>query len=562
MISGVLIWFKKLSKMKKIAIISALCVVLIISFAGIVVAKSHTKPFWLAEEFDTSSYYYTKINDTAYYFKIETRSEQKAEGIYFFVTDKAFVTKEKFSIEKKKKNYIVNFGLKSQTVRFDFVVRENAVGGKYAIVTKKCLFFTNLEWSDELNFKKYKAPPFVKYPKRYKEKVFEKVKVKSDVVYGNAEGYWDSYPSETESYMEILANGMMSTVSKKDLALKMDIYQPEGDSLEKRPLIVFIHGGGFYIGDKKSEAMVEWCKYFAQMGYVTASVNYRLGFKPVGPSVERAGFRALQDVHAALRFLVKNAETYNIDPNYIFVGGSSAGGVTSLNLAFMRNKNRPESTYGSLLHEDLGNIESSTNEIKQKFQIKAIINMWGAVTDLSILDNAKTSVLSFHGDADKVVPIDYDYPFEDMKSGFASLVLMKMYGSLPIHIRLKEKGIREELHIFESAGHSPHVDVDNNLNETFNFISKKIRDFLYVEIFPKNWEIQSVPATPHAMAMPVYETGAKDEFKIYWEIEGGIITGTRENQVRVVWFDDAKKHILKLSVLTDSGAAFYDEYEF
>jgi hypothetical protein len=137
------------------------------------------------------------------------------------------VTKEKFSIEKKRKNYIVNFGLKSQIVRFDFVVRENAVGGKYAIVKKKCLFFNNLDWSEELNFRKYKAPPFVKYPKRYKEKIFEKVKVKSDVVYGNAEGYWDSYPSETESYMQILANGMMSTISKKDLALKMDIYQPE-----------------------------------------------------------------------------------------------------------------------------------------------------------------------------------------------------------------------------------------------------------------------------------------------------------------------------------------------
>ncbi len=214
----------------------------------------------------------------------------------------------------------------------------------------------------------------------------------------------------------------------------------------------FYSRGGFYIGDKKSEAMVEWCKYFAQMGYVTASVNYRLGFKPVGPSVERAGFRALQDVHAALRFLVKNAETYNIDPDFIFVGGSSAGGVTSLNLAFMRNKNRPESTYGSLLNNDLGNIESSTNEIKQKFQIKAIINMWGAVTDLSILDNAKTSVIHFHGDADQVVPIDYDYPVLGYEVGiFESCINENVW--IANSYRHKEKGIREELHIFESAGH-------------------------------------------------------------------------------------------------------------
>ncbi len=57
MISGVLIWFNKLTKMKKIAFISALCVLMIVSLAGIVVAKSQSKPFWLAQEFDSNSYY-------------------------------------------------------------------------------------------------------------------------------------------------------------------------------------------------------------------------------------------------------------------------------------------------------------------------------------------------------------------------------------------------------------------------------------------------------------------------------------------------------------------------
>lgn len=561
MISKFVKWFTKLSKMKKIAFISVLCLLLIVSFSAISLAKS-SKAFWLSEKFDTTAYYYSKINDTVYYFKIESVCDNKAEGNYFLLNDNVYVSREKFSIEKKRKNYIINFGLKSQTVRFDFLVSENGVVGKYALVSKKCLFFNHLTWSENISLKKYKNPPFQKYPQRYKTKVFDKIKIKSDVVYGTSQGYWDSYQSETESYLEILAKGVTSSISKKNLPLKMDIYFPEGDSLSKSPLLVFIHGGGFYIGDKKSEAMVEWCKYFARMGYVTASVNYRLGFKPVGPSVERAGFRALQDVHAALRFLVKNANDYNIDPEYIFVGGSSAGGVTSLNLAFMRNKNCPKSVGSSLLFDNLGDIESSTNDIKQKFEIKAIINMWGAITEMSILENARTSVISFHGDADKVVPIDYDYPFQDMKSKFSNLVLMKMYGSLPIHIRLKELGIREELYIFESAGHSPHVDVDNHLNETFNFISEKIRDFLYVEIFPENWKIKTVPATPCEMAMPVYETGCKNAVKLYWEIEGGLITGTRGSQVRVVWFDNARKHILRLSVLTESGAGYYDEYKF
>lgn len=540
-------------------------IILVLVFISILMscnAKSDGGAFWLSDDLDTTTYYYSKINDTTYYFKFEKISENKAEGHFFVNSNSVYVTKENFAIEKKGKNHILKFRNNTVKVRMQCFVRENGIVLKYATFSKILGIFNKLTWSEEINFKKYRKPDFVKFSNRYKEKIFDKIQVKHDVVYGSAEGYWDSYPAETETYIEILSKGIVSTISKKNLELKMDIYYPESDSLEKRPFIMFIHGGGFYIGDKKSEAMVESCRYFASMGYVCASVNYRLGFKPVGPSVERAGYRALQDIHAAMRFVVKNAEAYGIDTDYLFVGGSSAGGVTSLNLAFMRNKNRPESTNQSLLHEDLGNIESSTNSIKADFKIKSVINMWGAINDLSILSNSDASVISFHGDADKIVPIDYDFPFQDMKSRINTLVLFKMYGSLPIHIKLKEIGRREELHIFENAGHSLNVDEDNHLNENFNFICSKTRDFLYSEIFPENYKIKSVPQTLFNRAMPLYETGCKDFVKIFWDIEGGIITGIKDNQVRVVWFENAHKHKLKLSILTDDGAGFYDEYEF
>jgi len=539
-----------------------LLVLVFVSILMSYTAKGGEGAFWLSDDLDTTTYYYSKINDTTYYFKFEKISEDKAEGYFFVFSDNVYVNKESFIIETKGRNHIVKYSNNTVKTRIQCFVRENGLVIKYATFSKVLGIFNKKTWSDEINFKKYRKPSFVKYPSRYKEKIFENIQVKHDVVYGNAEGYWDSYPTETETYIEILTKGVISTVSKKDLDLKMDIYYPEGDSLDKRPFIMFIHGGGFYIGDKKSEAMVEYCKYFASLGYVTASVNYRLGFKPVGPSVERAGYRALQDIHAAMRYIVKNANIYGIDTDYLFAGGSSAGGVTSLNLAFMKNNNRPESTYKSLLHEDLGNVESSTNTIKADFKMKAVINMWGAVNDLDILKNSETSVISFHGDADKVVPIDYDYPFQDMKSQINTLILFKMYGSLPIHIRLKEMGRREELHIFENAGHSLNVDKDNHLNENFKFICSKSRDFLYNEIFPENWKISSVPPVLFNRAMPVYRTECDDYVKIFWDIEGGMITGSKDNQVRVVWFENAHKHKLKLSILTDSGAGFYDEYEF
>lgn len=48
------------------------------------------------------------------------------------------------------------------------------------------------------------------------------------------------------------------------------------DTLTNRPFILLIHGGGFVGGDKSS--WEDECKEFAKRGYVTASINYRLGF--------------------------------------------------------------------------------------------------------------------------------------------------------------------------------------------------------------------------------------------------------------------------------------------
>ncbi len=546
---------------KKFFAFSFLLAVMFVQYSAIY-ARDKNPVFWMSENLDTSTYYYLKQNDTAYYFKFEKITDEKASGKYFKRDGRIVVVPEKFSISQKGKNYIIKFDDRTEKIRLETSVKENGITLRYATVNKVLGIFNKLNWTESLFLKKYKKPPFVKYPLRYKTKLSDKLIIKNDVVYGSSKGYWDSYPSETDSYFDVLTKGVLETVSIKDLSLKMDIYSPENDSIELRPLIVFVHGGGFYIGDKKSEPMVELCKNFAEMGYVTASVNYRLGFKPVGPSIERAGYCALQDVHAAMRFLVSNAKKYKIDPDLIFIAGSSAGGVISLNLSYMKNENRSKNTFGSFIYDDLGNIESSTNTLKQKFQIKAIANMWGAVTDLSVLDNARIPVISFHGDADKVVPVDYDFPFQDIKGGFSSIVLNKMYGSLPIHIKLKDRGVREELHIFEGAGHSLNVDVDNNLNKNFYFISSMIRDFFYLEIFPEKYKIQSVPSTPLPRAMPIYKTGCKDYLKIFWEIEGGIIIGTRENEVMVIWFGDAKTHKLKLSVLSDKEAGFYDEYEF
>src|SRR5687767_8522147 len=59
--------------------------------------------------------------------------------------------------------------------------------------------------------------------------------------------------------------------------LQLDIYQPTGDTVSARPLIIIAHGGSFLFGSKTGPDVVPFCHDFAKMGYVVASINYRLG---------------------------------------------------------------------------------------------------------------------------------------------------------------------------------------------------------------------------------------------------------------------------------------------
>ncbi len=55
------------------------------------------------------------------------------------------------------------------------------------------------------------------------------------------------------------------------------MHPPAADTASNRPLVVFIHGGGFKDGDKVSNFGTLVCGGLARRGYVAASINYRLG---------------------------------------------------------------------------------------------------------------------------------------------------------------------------------------------------------------------------------------------------------------------------------------------
>lgn len=499
----------------------------------------------LPDKIKTDTFYVGKIGDKDIILRFNNIEKKKFEGEIYDVTACETVSPISFTGKAKRDKCILSFQGKRLIFKdFSISADERNINGSFQRDDKPLAF----------SFSLYTVPEFKTYRKldRYRNEYFD-VEVENDVKYGTASGYWVSKPDNSTNYAKIIASGLVNTLSKKDLDLKMDIYKPKGDYLGRRPVLLFIHGGGFYIGDKRDNPIVLWCKHFAKMGYVVASINYRIGFKATKESIERCGYRAAQDAHAAMRYLMHYKDILKIDPNYIFVAGSSAGGVTTLNLAFMRNANRPESSHSGLFLPDLGNIETSGNKFKETFHIRCVANMWGAVHDINMINNSNTSIISFHGNADQVVPYGTDVPFKDIKLGVSKIFFNKMYGSQPIHQRAKQLGYREELHTFNGCGHAPHVDENNKPTDKFYYIQEKMADFFYKEFVPEE------PSIKHDGGQDYTANGGNFD-KCYWRITGGFILSQNGSSVKVVWLKDAPCSKLEMSGCLLNGANVEAEY--
>ncbi len=180
----------------------------------------------------------------------------------------------------------------------------------------------------------------------------------------------------------------------------LDLYQPENDTSISRPLIIWIHGGGFKFGKKSSRGIPLWSRQFAQRGYVCAAVNYRLSRKPTLSNREvlmSACFDAVEDIEKAVDFFKRNHALYRIDTNRIILGGNSAGGMVSL-----------QAVYGDvrLLHAATNNNATPSDIIFNSQRIAAVINFWGGIFDSSWLKNANIPIVSVLGNKDRLVPPD------------------------------------------------------------------------------------------------------------------------------------------------------------
>ncbi len=302
---------------------------------------------------------------------------------------------------------------------------------------------------------------------RYLDEVFDEIQKTEDVVYGNSPDLPFIFLFEWNT---------------QNIDLDMDVYEPAGDTLSNRPAIIFLHSGAFFSGNNNADDMVDLSIQSAKRGYVSFNMNYRLGLNILSSySGERAVFRGVQDLSAVIRFIRQYSSEYRIDPDKIYVWGSSAGSFIGLHLAFTEDDERPESNYGSFSDPDLGCIDCVGNNFIQNSKPNAVISCWGAIGDLDWIEpDNNVPILMFHGDLDPIVPFDSGYPFT------IDIALPFVYGSNQIFNKLQDLDMESYLYVGVDELHEywgtlngawfdgPNSNYNNIKDASYNFLFNQI----------------------------------------------------------------------------------------
>jgi acetyl esterase/lipase/lysophospholipase L1-like esterase len=206
-------------------------------------------------------------------------------------------------------------------------------------------------------------------------------------------------------------------INVKDQAEKLFLtfFQPAGDTMKRRPIVIFIHGGGFVNGSRFGGYGARFCNEFTKRGYVTASIEYRLGIASTKTNNDyaEAMYRAQQDGRAAVRYFRRYAEKYGIDTSQIFIAGSSAGSMTCLSMAYMNENEIPK----GIDQSKWGSLEGSSGNEGYSSKVHGVLNAWGSMIDNKWIQKGDAPLFNYAGTADKTVPYDSSYSYHGLGDG-------------------------------------------------------------------------------------------------------------------------------------------------
>ena len=292
----------------------------------------------------------------------------------------------------------------------------------------------------------------------------EPIEPDNEIPVVKAESSYMVLKEENITYADGLSHNMTSN-SPFATPLKLDVYYPDNNS-SNRPVFMFIHGGGFTGGIKHKPEIVDMANYYASRGWVFVSIDYRtteeLGviqgmtpeelimyYRGIAPKewienalqgaqnpdeVQQATamYLAQRDAKAALRWIVANSISYNIDTDFITVGGASAGAITTIALGISNQEDfRDEITISD-------DPTLSTTNLNESYEVRSMVYLWGSNIKLDVFeaaydlqqydryDSSDPELFMGHGKAyDRVTPYE------------EALELQDIYNSLGIYNKLE-----------------------------------------------------------------------------------------------------------------------------
>ena len=252
------------------------------------------------------------------------------------------------------------------------------------------------------------------------------------------------------SSYQLVPNVVYHRAGGNDLTL--DVYRPRG-AAGPTPTLMYIHGGGWTNGSRQASALT-FLPYL-EMGWAVISVSYRLADAAHAPA-------AVEDCRCALRWIYRNAESYNVDGDRIVVTGNSAGGHLALTTGMLP----ADAGLDAQCPGDRRRTWTTGNTSTAQLKVAAIVN-WYGITDVHDLANRTPGtsgnfteawlgsrpdrndvatrvspthyvradlppILTIHGDEDSIVPYDH---------------------ATRLHEALGAAGVPNELLTIEGGGH-------------------------------------------------------------------------------------------------------------
>jgi predicted esterase len=211
------------------------------------------------------------------------------------------------------------------------------------------------------------------------------------------------------------------TLESKEL--RFDYYRPK-ENKNRLPLVVYVHGGGFYSGKRDNKNIVNFAHQLAKNNYATISISYRLTragrkFNCNTKAADKIkAFNAVsEDISYAVNYILEHQHELNINPKNIILAGTSAGAEALLNLVYT----------------------TTDHKLPQDFKFAGLISRAGALRSLDGLTEASAVPIQlFHGTDDGLVPynIGSHHNCKINHTGY-----LKLYGSKAIanHLKMLKK---------------------------------------------------------------------------------------------------------------------------